>query len=512
MQTTRRVILALTAVLLVSSLPAPAAHPAADTLDLGVLTRLRAEGTDRSQVMDTASHLTDLYGPRLTGSPTIRQAAEWTMDRMREWGLSGVHLETYPFGRGWQNHRFAATMTAPQPTPLVGMPKAWTPGTNGRITAEAVMAVITREADFETYRGTLTGKVVLTAPPRAVAPSFTPLGRRYDDEDLARLTRPSQAGGGRGGQPDAERQAVERRKPAYFVEEGVAALFEPSPRGSGGVVFVQGGGSRDPKAPAVAPQIVLAAEHYNRIVRLIEQKVPVSIELDVENRFFDHTLDAFNVIAEIPGTDKPEEVVMLGAHFDSWQGATGATDNAAGSAVMLEAMRILKASSVGLRRTVRVGLWSGEEQGYLGSRAYVASHFADAETMKREPAHATFAGYFNLDNGTGLIRGVYLQGNDAVGPIFESWMDPLRAGGMTTVTIRGTGGTDHLSFDRVGLPGFQFIQDEVEYNGVTHHSTMDTYDHLQAADLQQNAVIVAWFAYNAANREELLPRKALPVR
>ncbi len=510
---TRRLAVFLTGVLAVSALLQPSAQRA-DGLDLGVLSRLRDEATTRSQIMETASYLTDVYGPRLTGSPTIRQAADWTMNKMRSWGLSSVHLETYPFGRGWQNQRFVAMVTSPQSFPLIGFPKAWTPGTNGPITADAVLTVITRDEDFAKYRGKLGGKVVLSAPAVDVPASYTARGHRYTDDELTRLTQPRQGGapGPAASQAVRDRQAIERRKPQFFLDEGVAAVLEPSPRGSGGVVFVQGGGSRDPKAPPVPPDIVLAVEHYDRIVRLLEKNIPVSIQLDVDNRFYDDTPDAFNVIGELPGTDKADEVVMIGAHFDSWQSGTGATDNAAGAAVMLEAMRLLKATGVGLRRTVRIGLWSGEEEGYLGSRAYVTSHFADRATMTLTPDHGRFAGYFNVDNGTGLIRGVYMQGNDAVRPIFERWMAPLADGGMTTLTIRDTGGTDHLSFDRVGLPGFQFIQDEIEYNALTHHSNMDTYERLQRNDLQQNAVIVAWFAYNTANRDDLLPRKPLPAR
>jgi carboxypeptidase Q len=512
MKATRHLRVVLTAAMAAAALLTLSARPA-DQLDLDVLSRLRAEGSNRSEVMDTASYLTDVYGPRLTGSPGIRRAAEWTMDRMRAWGLSAVHLETFPFGRGWENRRFVALMTAPANVPLIGFPKAWTPGTDGPMTADAVLAIITRESDFARYHGTLRGKIVLTAPERDVPLLFTPRARRFNDQDLDRIARAPEARppGRLPSQAERDRAAVERRKPGYFAEEGVAAVVEPSPRGAGGVVFVQSGGSRDPNAPAVPPQIVLAVEHYNRIVRLLERDVPVTVQLDVDNRFYDDSLDAFNILGELPGTDRADEVVMIGAHFDSWQAATGATDNAAGAAVMLEAMRILEASGVGLRRTVRVGLWSGEEQGYLGSRAYVASHLADRATMAVTPGFEKFAGYFNVDNGSGLIRGVYLQGNEAVRPIFAQWMAPLEGGGMSTLTSRGTGGTDHLSFDRVGLPGFQFIQDELEYEGLSHHSNMDTYDRLQRNDLQQNAIIVAWFAYNAANRDERLPRKPLPA-
>ncbi len=256
--------------------------------------------------------------------------------------------------------------------------------------------------------------------------------------------------------------------------------------------------------------MTLAVEHYGRIWRTLEKKIPVTLQMDIDNKFYDSDLNAFNIVGELPGTDKADEIVMIGAHFDSWHTGTGATDNAAGSAVMMEAMRILKVTGVKLRRTVRIGLWGGEEQGLLGSRAYVRDHFGDPATMALKPEHAKFSGYFNVDNGTGAIRGVYLQGNEAVAPIFQAWMEPFRNLGMTTLTIRNTGGTDHLSYDAVGLPGFQFIQDEVEYDSRTHHSNMDMYERVQANDMMRNAVIVASFVYNTANRDEKLPRKPLP--
>ena len=299
---------------------------------------------------------------------------------------------------------------------------------------------------------------------------------------------------------------------AFYAQEGVVAVLEPGTgRNDHGAILVQGPSqNRDPKEPLTAAQIVVASEHYNRIARLLERDMRVTIELNVQNRFVDDTLEAFNVIAEIPGTDRADEIVMLGAHFDSWHAGTGATDNAAGSAAMMEAMRILKATGVRMRRTVRLALWTGEEQGLLGSRAYVKQQFGDRVTMQLKPAHAKLSAYFNHDNGTGAIRGVYLQGNEAVRPIFAAWMEPLRSLGMTTLTIRNTGGTDHLPFDEVGLPGFQFIQDPVEYSTYSHHTNMDVYDRIQAQDMMKNAVIIASFVYHAANRDALLPRKALP--
>jgi Zn-dependent M28 family amino/carboxypeptidase len=317
-------------------------------------------------------------------------------------------------------------------------------------------------------------------------------------------------GGGRGGAPAAAGGISNLDRLAFLVAEGVAATLEPG-RGDGGNVFVGGGGSRQPKDPPTVPQLVLAVEAYGRIARTLVKQLPVTMEVNVQNTFHDADLNNFNVVAEISGTDKADELVMLGAHFDSWHGGTGATDNAAGSAVMMEAVRILKATGLKLRRTVRIGLWGGEEQGLLGSRAYVRDHFADNTTMALKPAHAKFSSYYNVDNGTGAIRGVYLQGNEAVAPIFEAWMKPFNNIGMSTLTIRDTGGTDHQSFDRVGLPGFQFIQDDVEYDTRTHHSNMDSYERIQEEDMRKNAVIVAAFVYNTANRDERLPRKPLPA-
>jgi Zn-dependent M28 family amino/carboxypeptidase len=295
----------------------------------------------------------------------------------------------------------------------------------------------------------------------------------------------------------------------FYETEGVLATITAG-RGDGGTVFVGGASAnRQPDADLGVPAIAIAVEHYGRLARTLEKNQPLTIEMDVKNTFHDD-VNSFNVVGEIPGTDKADELVMLGAHFDSWHSGTGATDNAAGSAVMMEAIRILKQSGLPLRRTVRIGLWGGEEQGLIGSRQYVTEHFANPADMVLKPAHAKFSGYFNVDNGTGAIRGVYLQGNEAIAPIFEAWMKPFHNLGMHTLSIRDTGGTDHLSYDRVGLPGFQFIQDPVEYSTRTHHSNMDVYERIQAADMKQNAVIVAAFVYHAANREEKLPRKPLP--
>ena len=499
----------------------PLAGQSAEPVDLDAVYDIKAEGFERSQVMELMSWLTDVHGPRLTGSPNLQAAADYTVEQFAKWGLSNIAQEVWgEFGRGWSSDRFYAHAIEPQAYPLIGYPKAWTPGTGGVVTGEAVLAIIGNDDDIEMHRGTLAGKFVLTAPVPDVQALFEAPGRRYSDEQLAALAvqpdpapRRARRGGRGGGRGDRRFPA---RRMAFFVEEGVAALIEPGPdprsgRGDTGSVFVRSGGSRNADDPPVAPQAVLLTEHYGRIVRTLEKDIPVTLELNVRNTFHDDTLDTFNIVAEIPGTDRADEVVMLGAHFDSWHAGTGATDNAAGSAVMMEAMRILKATGLPLRRTVRIALWTGEEQGLLGSRAYVTTHFGDRRTMALEPSHAGLSGYFNVDNGTGLLRGVYLQGNEAIAPIFEAWMEPFANLGMSTLSIRNTGGTDHLAFDALGLPGFQFIQDPVEYSSRTHHTNLDVYERVQASDMMKNAVIVASFVYHAANRDELLPRKPLPA-
>ncbi len=495
---------------------APPSAPA-NAIDYDAMYRIKEEGFERSRVMETASWLTDVYGPRLTGSPNIKAAGDWAVKTLTEWGAQNAHLEPWgSFGRGWQNQRFSASVVEPTPWPIIGGPKAWTPGTDGVITAEAVFAPIEDEKDLEKWKGKLKGKIVLAFPTREVKASFDPLATRFSDNDLKKLEEVDPTASPRRNYNRALLGFVPKRL-QFLIDEGVAAVLEPSRYGDGGTVFVQQGGLYNAKAPQtyvrypdnVPTQVVVAVEHYNRIARVLQKNVPVSIELNVKNAITESE-DGFNVIAEIPGTDKADELVMLGAHFDSWHTGTGATDNAAGSAVIMEAMRILKASGVKMRRTVRLALWTGEEQGLLGSKAYVKANFADKQTMALKPAHAKITGYFNVDNGTGAIRGVYLQGNDAIGPLFTDWMKPFASLGMTMTTPQNTSGTDHLSFDAVGIPAFQFVQDEVEYESRTHHSNMDVWDRLQASDMMKNAVIVASFVYDAANREQMLPRKPLP--
>ena len=502
---------------------------AQESVNLDVVHRIRDEALQNSKVMDHLFYLTDVSGPRLTNSPGYYKAANWVVDQMKAWGIEAK------LDRGWEFTHFSADLIEPAPASLIGVPLAWTPGTNGPVTGDAIVAVIANDSDIARYRGTLKDKIVFLGTGRELAMRTNPPGTRYTDEQLADLAvapaggraganvpgaRAAAAGPGRGtpaGPPVAAAaagggQQFTNRLNQFFADEHVLAVARiGGGQSDGGTVFAQSGGSRNASDPLAPPTFALTPEHYNRVLRLLDRGIPVKLEVDIRARFVDDRTDSANVIAEIPGRTKPGEVVMIGAHFHSWHGGTGATDNAAGSAVMIEAMRILKTLNLPMDRTVRMGLWSGEEQGLFGSQAYVTQHFADRRDMKLKPEHAKFSGYFNVDNGTGRIRGVYLQGNDRMRPIFEEWMKPFADLGAKTISIRNTGGTDHQSFDAVGLPGFQFIQDPIEYDTRTHHSTMDVYDRVQAADLRQMAAIVASFVYNAATRPELLPRKPLPA-
>jgi carboxypeptidase Q len=503
-----------------------------ERVDLETITKIRYEGFHNSKVMELASGLMDSIGERLTGSPNMKRANEWTRDQLTAMGLSNAHLEAWgPFGRGWANEYVNARMTSPDIVPLIVYSKAWTPGTNGVVTGKCVRVTIDDKKDIEKYRGKLAGMIVIFGPDAEVKPIAEAPYQRYTDEQLAKTSEyeiPSERPPFRFAEY-RRRQQLMKDLNQFFAEEKVLAVIDHS-RGNagGGTVFVQAGGSYKPGETATVPQLTMASEHWSRIARLLQQKKDVTLELNVVNNFYDDDPMQYDTIAEIPGTDKKDEVVMLGAHLDSWHAGTGATDNGAGSIVMMEAVRILKALDIKPRRTIRIGLWSGEEEGLLGSQSYVEHHFgsrppSDDPNMKGMPTllrreagpvtvkaeQARISAYFNVDNGTGKIRGVYLQENEAVAPIFEEWMKPFKDLGMTTLSMRNTGGTDHLSFDAVGIPGFQFIQDPIEYETRTHHSNMDVYDRLQPDDLKQISVIVASFVYDAAMRDQMLPRKPI---
>lgn len=492
-----------------------------EKVDLQMLSRIKAEGIGNSKVMETLSDLVDRHGGRLSGSANHQKAAEWCRDALKGWGLDGAELESIgDVGRSWSLNHYQIEMTAPYYLNLIACPKAYTAGTDGVISGKPLLVVANTADDIKKYEGKLKGAIVLYGEPNAPEPGFEADAKRYTADGLEELSRATLGAAARrppSSQPRRDpaefraRRNVRERLNEAFRKEGVGCVLEAS-RSSDGTVFVQGGGSRDPNDAPAPPALVVSAEHYGLIARLLKKGVDVDLKVAVETAFTDGKAEDFNVVAELPGADPQlkDELVMLGGHLDSWHSATGTTDNAAGCAVALEAIRILKAIDCKPRRTIRVALWTGEEQGLLGSAAYVKAHFADRSTMDLKPEHAKFAGYFNLDNGVGKIRGIYCQSNDAVKPIFEEWLKPFADMDAKTVTVRNTGGTDHQSFDAVGLPGFQFIQDEMDYDSRTHHSNMDLYERAVPDDLKQASVIMASFVYNTAMRDEKLPRKELP--
>lgn len=615
---------------------------APEPVDAEMVAKMKSEAMDSSQIMQTISYLTDVHGPRLTGSPLAEKAADWTVEQLNQWQLDNVHLESWgPFGRGWTLEGCTVSMVAPRFAPLIAHVKAWSPSTTRTIRGVPIYIDVKTAEDLEKYRGKLGRAIVLIGAPRELKALFDPPAERQKDETLLRLAnaqppvprssrsssqRPSRATTTESkeaeatattkdaekedsekeaakptqdskestdesnsekepaeakasetasqqdknekseadSEPKSEKAEPEKAEPekaapaapederARFrremqlradiwemaYREGAAAILEPG-RGDGGNVFVASvtmprksddageEGNRNSRGPRpwatqstdIIPQAVMAAEHYNQLVRMLQLGFEPELEVDILTRFYnDPEAMTFNIIAEIPGTDLKDEIVMLGAHFDSWQAGTGATDNAVGCGVAMEAIRILKAIDAKPRRTVRLALWTGEEQGLLGSRAYVAEHFGKAvygEDRSRDvkyeikPEQEKISAYYNLDNGTGAIRGIYLQGNEQLRPIFRSWLAPFAEMGASTVTVANTGGTDHQSFDAVGIPGFQFIQDTVEYNTRTHHSSMDVFDRIQEDDVKQASLIMATFVYQTAMRDELIPRKPL---
>jgi hypothetical protein len=559
----RRVLTAFLAyVILVPALAIaqPATAPKVYTAPADVIAKIRDEGLNRSQVMKHLGYLTDVIGGRLTNSPNMKRANEWTRDTMASWGMK-ASLEAWgPFGRGWALKEFSAEIVEPTTFPVIAYPKAWSPSTNGTVTGEVVRLTINSDEDFDKYKGQLRGKIVLVSPMRELKAAWEPMASRYSDEELAKLAAAPDPNAQRAaaappaqGQPNPQMSERMRRfmmqaKIANFIiNEGAALMIDNSSNGSGGTVFVSGATvaqevptsinqifSRNRLQPyqkeaeaKMVPQMTMATEDYNRLVRMIETGVKPKMSVNIRTEYYDNDLMGYNTVAEIPGTDPKlkDEIVMLGGHLDSWHSGTGATDNAAGCAVAMEAVRILLASGLKPRRTIRVALWSGEEQGLLGSNAYVKQHFGEMKgaplfgppdpnapkpELVKTADYDKFSVYFNLDNGTGRIRGVYMQGNSAVRPIFEEWLKPFADLGAKTLTLANTGGTDHLSFDRIGLPGFQFIQDEIEYDTRTHHSNQDVFDRIQADDMKQAATIMAAFVYQAAMMDEKFPRKPMP--
>jgi hypothetical protein len=526
--------------------------------------KIRAEGLGKnSQVMQTLDYLTNVIGGRLTNSPNMKRANEWTRDTMSKWGMQNAKLVAWgPFGRGWSLKRFSAQVTSPQSFPLIAYPKAWSPGisitippanpkdkkamptTSSVLTADVVYFDATKEEEFEKFKGQLKGKIVLVSDIRELKADFEGMGTRRNEANLLDLANsPDPASVQRPqGNPNQNFQQLQQfatKRANFFLQEGVALIVDNSRAGSGGTVFVQSATvAQDPANPQVRltpyqkesesriiPQMTVATEDYNRLVRMIKLGEKPQLTVDLAVQFHDEDLMGYDTVAEIPGTDLKDEVVMLGGHLDSWHSGTGATDNAAGCSVAMEAARILLASGLKPRRTIRVALWSGEEQGLNGSREYVKQVFGEMKggqnqfgppdpnapkpELVKGADYDKLSAYYNLDNGTGKIRGVYLQGNNAVAPIFRQWLMPFKDLGASTLTLQNTGGTDHLSFDRIGLPGFQFIQDEIEYDTRTHHSNQDVYDRIQTDDMKQAATIMAAFVYQTAMMDEKIPRKPM---
>jgi carboxypeptidase Q len=525
-------------------------QPATESIDIGMYQRIRDEGLNHSHVMEFASALMDGIGPRLTASPNAKKANEWTRDTLTKIGLENAHLEDWgEFGMGWQQVNTWARMVSPDTAVLILQSTPWSPATSGPVTGDVVWVDIHEEKDFDKYKGKLTGKIVLYGAMREVPPVDKPLFERNTEKDLEEIAEfpvsPASPGGPREMNPRLraylERMRMIDKIAQFFADEKVAAVIEPSRDaknggGSGGTFFDDNGATLG-RTPYLAdkkvkiPVAVAAIESYGRLYRLVQAHVPVTVEINVDTKFTGDHEHAYNTVAEIPGTDPKlkDQVVMLGGHLDSWIAGTGATDNGAGTVVAMEAVRILKALGVKPRRTIRIALWTGEEQGLFGSKGYCKEHFGSAalstapdqmalpEFMRRatgplvvKPEQKLISAYFNVDNGSGKIRGVYTQGNAAVAPIFAQWIAPLKDLGVTTLTMRNTGGTDHLSFDAVGIPGFQFIQDDLDYESRTHHSNEDVVERLQPADLEQIATVEAIFVYNAAMRDQMMPRKPLP--
>jgi carboxypeptidase Q len=518
-------------------------QPAKENLDYNMYQQIRIEGLTHSHVMEYASALMDGIGPRLTGSPNLKRANEWTRDQLAAMGCSNAHLEDWgEFGMGWQQLNTWTRMASPDTAVFITQAAPWSPSSNGTISGQAVWMDVKKEEDLDKYKGKIAGKVVLLGEMREVKPVDKPLFEHMDDKDLAKIVEYPLTPEPGYFTPELMKRLELRQKISKFLaEEHALAVVLPSrdgrnSGGSGGTIFVDSSGGlgwfsyqREHIQPV--PVVIAAIENYGRVYRLLKANVPVTIEVNVDVKFTGDHEHGFDTIAEIPGTDPKlkDEVVMVGGHLDSWAAATGATDNGAGTVVAMEVMRILNALQVKPRRTIRIGLWTGEEQGLFGSIGYVKQHFGfvplstapdqvklpewlrkPAGPLVLKPDQQRISGYFNVDNGSGKILGVYLQENIAEAPIFAQWIEPLKDLGVTAISVRNTEGTDHESFDAVGIPGFQFIQDKLDYATRTHHSNMDTYERLQPGDLAQAATVEAIFVFNAAMRDQMLPRKPLP--
>ena len=488
--------------------------------DAAAVQKIRDEGLNHSKVMETAFYLTDVAGPRLAGSPGLRRAQNWAVNQLKTWGLENAKLEPWgKFGKGWEVQKNYAAITVPYYHAIIAIPKAWTSGTNGPIKGDVILVKADTVTDLDQYKGKLAGKIVIFDTKTKLAEGTKPDLTRYTDEELDKMAKatlqPTQPRTNNRNSPQFaafQRARALRTAVSKFLQDENVGLILSLARGTDGTVFTTNGASYADTAKVAPPELETSGEDYLRILRLVKAGQKVEMEADIKTQFFTDDLQGYDVVAEIPGTDKrlKDQIVMIGGHLDSWHAATGATDNGAGSAVMMEAVRILKAIGFKPKRTIRIALWSSEEQGLFGSRYYVLNHFGDPKTMQLKPEQAKISAYYNLDNGTGKIRGIYLQGDSLAGPVFKPWFEPFKDLGAGTITISNTGGTDHLSFAAVGIPGFQFIQDSMDYGTRTHHSNQDTYDRLSEDDLKQAATIIASFVYNTAQRAEMIPRAELP--
>lgn len=495
----------------------------AQEVELEAIEKIKKEGLENSKVEEIAFQLVDKAGPRLSNSEGYARATDYAVKQLSEWGLANSKTEAWgEFGRGWEMEKSYIAMTSPYYMPFIAIPKAWTESTKGEVSGKVVFLDIKTEEDFAKYKGKLKGAIVGIKPSGSQDATFQPDARRYTAEQLHGMEHPAPRTRGNN-DANAESmaarmaefraaRALQQKVTEFMAEEGVALIIK-GVNGRHGTLFTSSPRGYLKDTPEGIPELETAPENVNLMARLTENGVPVEIEAEVKTRYNNEDLQGYNVIAEIPGSDPTlkSEIVMLGGHLDSWHGANGATDNAAGCIVMMEAVRILKATGLQPKRTVRIALWGGEEQGLHGSRGYVLNHFGDRATMELKPDHEKISAYYNIDNGTGKVRGIYLQGNAAVEPIFNEWFLPLDdIVEDRTITISNTGGTDHQSFDALSIPGFQFIQDPIEYSTRTHHTNMDTFERLELDDLKQMAVVIASFVYNTAQRDEMLPRKELP--
>lgn len=484
-----------------------------EKVDMEMVAKIREEGLNHSQVATIAHYLTDVAGPRLTNSPGYRRAANWCVSEFNKWGLVNAKTEPWgEFGKGWEIQKCYVALSSPYYQSYIAYPFAWSAGTAGLMSKSVIAIGASDSVAVEKMGPQLKGKIVLVTDTfTSIRSAFTAYAKRLSDSDLAKLKQQYWASYDEM-QPYVQTEKAKEAFYALLQKKGVAAIITKDYGGRDGSVYADATDSYKKGPDPTVPKVILSTEDFLRIQRLLDSKIPVKLDLDIKTKFYADDLKASNVVAEIPGTDPllKNELVIIGGHLDSWYSGTGATDNAAGCTVMMEVMRILKTLDAKPRRTIRIVLWGGEEQGLFGSYYYVKNHFADPVTKVLKPDQSKVSAYYNLDNGSGKVRGIFLQENEALRPIFEKWFSPFADLGATAVKSGNTGFTDHYTFDVTGMPGLEFIQDPLEYETRTHHSNMDVYDHLAIDDLKQAATVIASIVYHTAMRDEKMPRKPLP--